>query len=162
MSKIDCVTCKATKKDGQRCTRKTCKYVEMCWQHTKKEKSLVVKKSSIKGAGDGLYTTKEIKKGDKVASYTGEKKTRQEYDQNISGYGVEITKQMILDARSTQTGLGRYVNDCRAANKRRGECKGNNARFTVDRKSDSVSVKATKRIKAGEEVFLSYGRKYWA
>jgi hypothetical protein len=48
---------------------------------------------------------------------------------NPSGYAV--ARGRVIDAASTQSDLGRYVNDCRAANRRAGECNGSNARLAT-------------------------------
>jgi SET domain-containing protein len=69
-----------------------------------------------------------------------------------------------MDAASTQTGLARYANDCRSANKRAGQCKGNNSKFdmtTTRAGKTTIWLRATKNIKAGSEILISYGRKYW-
>ena len=68
-----------------------------------------------------------------------------------------------MDAASTQSGLARYANDCRVANIREGDCKGNNSRFVKVTRAGKTTVwlRATKNIKAGSEILISYGRKYW-
>ena len=68
---------------------------------------------------------------------------------------------MLIDARSTQSALGRYVNSCLKKNK--GDCKGNNAKFSISHRTNppTVWVKATKNISAGSEIYIPYGRGYW-
>ena len=162
MSKRECTTCKANKVNGQRCSRTTCKYSTYCYQHTKMKKQLQVKKSNIKGSGQGLYTTKPIKKGDKIAGYGGVFKTKAQYETSDSGYGIYFNKNSILDGYSTLHGLGRYANDCRSQNKKAGECNGNNARFSTNTTKKTASLVATKGIKRNEEVFVNYGNGYWS
>ena len=54
-----------------------------------------------------------------------------------------------------------YANDCRNCNKKKNECKGNNARFVINQRTKRVYLKATNNIKAGGEVYVSYGKGYW-
>ena len=158
----ECVRCKANKKDGTQCKRKTCKISDYCYQHLKIEKQLQVKKSAIQGSGQGLYTTKKIKKGEKVVEYGGNFKTKARYEATDSGYGIQFNKNLVLDGNSTQHGNGRYANDCRSKNKKKKECKGNNSRFSTNTSLRTASPKATKTIPANTEVFVNYGNDYWS
>ena len=45
MSHTECTRCKATTQGGSQCSRTTCKYSDMCYQHTKSDKSLKATKS---------------------------------------------------------------------------------------------------------------------
>ena len=70
---------------------------------------------------------------------------RKKVDVNLSGYGIHINKHQVLDGKSTQSGLGRYANSCRKGNKDKGECKGNNAKLSVnDRKVVLDGISGTK------------------
>ena len=162
MSQRDCVRCSATKKDGTQCSRTTCKYSDQCYQHTRKNKNLQVKKSAIQGSGQGLFTTKPIKAGEKIADYGGQFKTKTQYDADNTGYGIYFNKNLVLDGYSTQHGLGRYANHCRAVNRNNGECSKNNARFSANTQQRTASLKATQSIPAGSEVFVNYGNGYWS
>ena len=68
---------------------------------------------------------------------------------------------MVLDGASTQSGIGRYANSCRAADIAKGYCTGNNAKLAVDQRRRSVNVKSRQAIKAGKEIFVAYGPSYW-
>jgi SET domain-containing protein len=161
MSIRDCSRCIATKKSGGQCTRRTCKYPALCWQHTKYEKGLVIRPSRIVGADSGLYADKDFKRNQKITEYTGDEKSLDDYNADDSGYGFEYRAGRIIDARSTQSALGRYINDCRTVNRERKECKGNNTKWSVSRRGGNVSIKAKKNIKKGDELYISYGRGYW-
>ena len=88
--------------------------------------------------------------------------SKQAFNANRSDYAVDIPHNRVLDARSTQTALGRYANNCRTINKNAGQCSGNNAKLSYDdQRRDKVNLKATKNIPANREVFVRYGRKYW-
>jgi len=125
----------------------------MCFQHSKSTHGLQVKTSHIPNTGQGLYTTKTIKKGQKVASYGGNVVSQNAYNQKPSGYGIHLNKNQVLDGKSTQSGLGRYANTCKPANKKKGQCKGQNAKLAVNHRNQTASIKATKKIKAGELVY---------
>lgn len=161
MSIRECVQCSAVTKSGQQCKRRTCKYADQCWQHVKMNEHLEIKKSHIRQSGQGLYTTRPIRKKAKVTDYIGVIKSQEDYEANDSGYGVHLNKNEILDAYSTQHGLGRYANDCRIANKRAHECKGNNAKLVINTRRKTATVRATKNIRTNDEIFVSYGRHYW-
>ena len=107
MSQTQCVRCRANKQNGDRCTRRTCKYSKYCYQHAKKLDGLRVTQSNIPNAGLGLFATKQFRKGQKVADYGGQIVSTASYRENPSGYGIQINRAVILDAKSqTQGGLG--------------------------------------------------------
>ena len=162
MSVVECVKCSATNKNGKRCSRTTCKYAKYCHQHAKIILGLQVKKSTIPNTGQGLFTLKEIKKHEDITEYSGEKLTVEEANRKPeSGYGLLINKDTVIDGKSTQSSLGRYANDCRSVNVKAKYCKNNNARFVINHKNKKVMLRATKKIPAGSEIFVSYGRSYW-
>lgn len=161
MTDIECVRCSALTEDQTRCKRETCKYPVKCWQHTRLLDHLVVKQSGIPGAGMGLYTTVPLRSGDFITMYSGRLQRHADYDQTDGEYGVHLNNEYVINSTSSQDALGRYINDCRAANKRQRHCGGKNARFVVNNRNNTIRVVATKRIPAGSEIFLSYGVDYW-
>ena len=50
-----CTRCVATTKGGNQCKNRTCKQYPYCWVHLKAKDKLQVKKSTIEGAGEGLF-----------------------------------------------------------------------------------------------------------
>jgi SET domain-containing protein len=124
-------------------------------------KDLVVKKSSLPDAGKGLFTKRDIKKGERFIEYLGEVVTEAELDRraekDIFGYAFYISKKKCIDAFYTPNELARYANDARGLNKIKGVK--NNACYVVYK--NSGWIKAEKNIKAGEEIFVSYGAEYW-
>jgi hypothetical protein len=163
MSVRDCVQCSASTRNGQQCSKMTCLYSEFCAIHTKSLFDLQIKRSGIAGSGKGLFTTKQIKKGAKIARYTGTLMSNEEYAEAVSGYGLGVSHGRVIDAKSTQSSLGRNANSCLKQNKNDGECPGNNAKFSIHNKGSipTAWIKATKNIPAGNEIFIAYGRKYW-
>ncbi len=159
----DCVRCSAETRRGTRCKNTTCMYSEFCRAHTIQLFNLVLRNSTIPDSGKGLVTTVAIPPKTRIAKYTGDIKTIEEYRADPSGYAVNIPRGRVVDARSTQSGIARYANHCRTINKRRGECNGNNAKFSVSTRGGITSIwlVSTKRIPAGSEIFVSYGSGYW-
>lgn len=161
MSTKSCVRCEAVKPNGERCRKTTCKYARMCWLHTRQKKGLAVRKSRIYGAGDGLFATRVIPKGSLIDEYKGEQITPSEYKKRDTNYGLQLNKNVVIDGRDTQANLARYANDCRSKNIKKKECKGSNAKFAIDNKRQRASLRARRKIKNGEEIYVSYSASYW-
>ena len=67
-------------------------------------------------------------------------------------------KNTFINANKS-TDVAGFANDCRAVNRRNGECAGNNARYTF--KNDTVNLLSTKRISPNAEVFVPCGMDFW-
>ena len=124
---------------------------------------LIIKKSRLPNAGKGLFTTTEIRKDETVCEYKGEKVTWAECEvrnQKLDGHGnyyFYVNKNNCVDAQNTPQHFGRYANDAAGIGRVPGIR--NNSIYVV-RKGVPFIV-ATRRIKAGEEIYVSYGRSYW-
>ncbi len=120
---------------------------------------LVVKKSSIPNAGKGLFTKQTIEKGTDILEYTG--KVTSWNDANHKGgknlYIFYVNKNHVVDASVKGNNLARYVNDAQGLSKIKGIL--NNCIYEI--KNNKVILVSTKRIKAGEELFVEYGKDYW-
>jgi hypothetical protein len=117
---------------------------------------LLVKKSSIPNAGDGLYALKEFKQGEFIADYKGEVLTKAQRNeryghtqQDLAPYAFQASQNKIIDSACHRY-IGAYANS---------KPNHNNATFSVHQ--GKVKIKATKKIKVGDEVFLSYGASYF-
>ena len=162
---IECQRCNYIKPDGVQCSRNTCLYPRMCWQHSIKTYPFKIKNSTIPGAGKGLYSTSVIKKHElmhkKAGYYGGKVVSAAVYKNSKNTYGVSLSGHKgIMDGASTQSGLLR-----RANTKKHGQG-GNNAKLirvnqTASR-AERIGAQATKRIPAGSEIFMSYGAGYWS
>lgn len=185
----ECARCQARKTDGRRCTRRTCKYADMCWQHTIRELGLKIGPSTLgKKTGFGLFTTIDRYNNKKVAVYGGVLMKNKDYQKTDSVYGIGFKDDLILNGSSTQSGLARYMNACSTQNRDNGKCRnnvhmprsipktayinedgsqktvGDDAELnikTFDNRSRTGKVKRRKMIKAGEELFMSYGPGFW-
>ena len=153
------IRCSATTARGTRCKLKTLK-TDKCWVHLKKENNLRIKKSQIRGAGYGLYATKNFRKKEKVAEYKGIETERKP----TSRYGLQLRRNppLYMDALNAHSCSGRYCNTCRKRNKDAGECRGNNTKFSISHRNNrwNVNLKATKRIREGDEIYVPYGRNF--
>jgi len=80
-----------------------------------------------------------------------------------SMWTMGLTRGRCAEARHLSTDVVRYINDCRAADKRAGHCAGTNAEYrsVPGRGLNVVLVRAKKRIAPGEEIYMSYSRSYW-
>lgn len=182
MSVRECNRCNARTTNGRQCTRNTCMYPRKCWQHFQKATGLELRNSRIPGAGKGLFVkrlsvkdirdgkTGIIKKGSHFTSYLGVVKSLAQYTRERGSYGVNITKnpqtgaKEVVDAKSTQSCIARYANDCRPRNRTAGHCVGNNVGFGImpgKRRGENNTLVATKDIHPGEEIYASYGAPYW-
>ncbi len=126
-------------------------------------KMLKVKESQIPSSGMGLWAEKDFKRGDIIVKYDGDRITwkecekRNEEQEGFGGYYLFISKRRCIDAQYTLWAKGRYAND--AAGLTRVEGLRNNARYEIIK--GEAYIKASRNIKAGEEIFVSYGKSYW-
>lgn len=124
---------------------------------------LFVNESTLPNCGKGLFTKIDIKKGSLIVEYKGEKITwaeglkRNENHAFQSPYLFYITAKNCIDAEYTLDALARYANDAKGHTKVKGLT--NNAEYAVIKRVPYIM--ATKNIKAGEEIFVSYGDDYW-
>jgi uncharacterized protein len=123
------------------------------------QKKLVIKKSSLPGAGKGLFTRQFIPKGTRIAEYRGKISTWKEvqHDEGSNAYIYYINRNHVLDARSYKKSMARYANDARGLQRVKGVS--NNARYTED--GLRVFIEAKRDIPAGSEILVDYGREYW-
>lgn len=119
-----------------------------------------VKKSKL--SGEGLFTNKKIKKGEKIIEYLGEIIDSKEYDKRVQagnyGYMFYVDDQTCIDSYETKHLKGRYVND--AAGLLKKATLKNNSSYVVEGKQ--VFIVADRDIRIGEEIFVSYGKTYWS
>ena len=121
----------------------------------------IIKKSTIPGAGKGLFTKKDIKKGERIVEYLGEIVTEAELDRraenDIYGYAFYISKKKCVDAYYTPKEIARYANDAKGLTKIKGIT--NNCCYVVYK--NSGWIKAEKNIPKGAEILVAYGAEYW-
>ena len=115
-----------------------------------------VRPSLIPGGGDGLFATRDFASGEVLGEYYGrvlsllQAHQLEDRDYLMGGFGLNAH----LDAKFSVTAPGRYVNDHFDQSRL-------NARFDKDKKRRRATVVAIRRIRRGEEVYVSYGETYW-
>lgn len=126
---------------------------------------LIVKKSRIKGAGKGLFTTSPIRKGDVIVEYKGVKSSwnvamrKYKGDVKAARYIFHITDKNTVDAQFTPEELARYANDAEAPIPGAKHRFKNNAHYQVIKSKPYIV--AEKNIGAGAEIFVDYSGDYW-
>jgi hypothetical protein len=137
-----------------------CEHVKQLWMVLYKHK-LRIKRSELLNSGLGLFAmdpmnsddhTVLFKKGDTIIEYAGEiidiEELENRYDNKTAPYTVQISKNVFEDGAAVR-GVGTLAN----TNPRH-----NNAKLSIYR--GKATLKATKNIYNGDEIYLSYGRSY--
>jgi hypothetical protein len=120
---------------------------------------LYVRKSSIPAGGRGLFTRKMIRKGSRIIEYKGKVTSWKEVNHRggSNGYIYFINRKHVVDAFTYPKALGRYANDARGMQRKKG-LKNNAAYENVGLK---VYIDAVEDIPAGAEILVGYGKEYW-
>lgn len=123
------------------------------------EKDVIVKKSTLPGAGKGLFAKKFIPKGTKIVEYKGRIRTWKEVDPNKhdNGYIYYVKRYHVIDAAGHKSALARYANDARGIARVKGIT--NNSEYTEE--GLKVFITSVKDIPAGAEILVAYGKEYW-
>jgi uncharacterized protein len=126
------------------------------------EKQLYVRKSTLPGAGKGLFTKKFIAKGARIVEYRGEVmewKDAEKMADDRNGYVFYVTAKYVIDAWGYKKELARYANDAKGLNRIKGIT--TNSEYAVDRKAKRCYITAIQEIPALSEIFVEYGAEYW-
>jgi len=99
-------------------------------------------------AGLGLFTERDIKKGEFVVEYTGEVITRAEANRRGGKYLFETSANRVIDGKG-RGNIARYINH---------SCRPN---CEVDIRRGRILIFAKRNIKAGEELSYDYGKEYF-
>lgn len=124
------------------------------------EKSLFVKKSTIPGAGKGLFTKVDIKKGTRIIEYRGKVVTWKEVEKmadDRNGYVFFFNSKYCIDAWKTNKGVAHYANDAMGITRVEGVK--NNAEYVTEKKR--CFIEAMRDIPKGSEILVGYGAEYW-
>lgn len=131
---------------------------------------LEIKKSLIEGAGNGLFATRDFKKGEIITIYEGETINREKADE-LARKGLDshirslcLLRTAIDGIKNPKEAFGKggasFCNDASYQTDFQ-----NNSKFAVnvDRHTgkNTCFLKALKDIYEGDEVFASYGNDYW-
>jgi hypothetical protein len=123
------------------------------------EKQLIVKRSTLRGAGKGLFTTRDIPRGTKIVEYKGRVTKWREVDsqEGLNGYIYYVNKNHVIDAGPAKEAVARYANDAKGIVRTEGVI--NNCTYIIE--GLKVYIKSMRHIPAGSELFVGYGKEYW-
>lgn len=121
---------------------------------------LYLKKSLLPGAGKGLFTKKDIAKGERIIEYKGRIQTWKEAiaENRDNPYLFYINSKTVINPVRSKKLLAHFANDASGIVKVKGLK--NNAEYVVEGKR--CFIEAIRNIKKGEEIFVEYGGDYWA
>ena len=120
------------------------------------EQYLTLKPSQIPNGGVGLYTNVNIPKGANISRFIGNIVDEMITEKPNCLYLVETLDGKVMDVYPSKQ-KAKYAND--AAGPRR--IKGIRNNSYIEYQNEKIYIVASKNIKKGEEIFLSYGRAYW-
>ncbi len=124
------------------------------------EKSLSVKKSTLPGAGRGLFTKVAIAKGTRIVEYKGKLVTWKEVEKmadDRNGYVFFFNSKNCIDAWQTKKSVAHFAND--AMGIARVEGVRNNSEYVTEKRR--CYIEASKDIPKGAEILVGYGAEYW-
>lgn len=121
--------------------------------------SLFIKRSRLPNAGKGLFTRVDFMKGDRIVEYAGRRRKWKDvkHQDGHNGYLLRLNRTTAIDARPKRSGKGRYANDAMGLARVPGLR--NNAEYLIY--GNRVFIEATRNIRKGEEIFVSYGKEFW-
>lgn len=182
-----CLECQCVTKKKTKCSRRVC-FGDVCWQHARalygirtkfvKEPYYDSNKKRV-NLNRGLYSERDFPKGCILGLFDGEILTPEELERRYPGttlanYGIRAFLEdnktpVYYDNRETCSNLPRFANDSRGLYKKKRDRRGRTKYIKVKDNAemvDNVGGKApmlltTKNIKAGDQIFLSYGDEYW-
>ncbi len=121
---------------------------------------LYIKESQIPGSGNGLFTAIPIYKDEVISIFKGkilsDKEAQYRVTNGEDGYFINMPDGTILDSMKVNC-FAKYANDALGFVKTKFK---NNSRITLD-ENGNVCIVANRNILVGEEIFYSYGNKYW-
>ena len=123
------------------------------------EKKVIVKKSTLPGAGKGLFAKQFIPRGTRILEYKGKISTWKDAESvdGENGYIYYVRRNHVIDASRRPRALARYANDARGLQRVKGIT--NNAEY--EEVGLRVFIRACKDIPAGAEILVEYGKGYW-
>ena len=123
------------------------------------EKNLVIRRSTLPGAGKGLFSKVFISRGTPIVEYKGKVHTWKEVEKmpdERNGYVFYFNSRFVLDAWKHK-GFAHFANDAKGITRVEGIR--NNSEY--DTQGRHCYIVATRDIPAGTEIFVGYGGEYW-
>ena len=121
------------------------------------EQYLKIKKSSLPGAGKGLFTTIRIAKGQRIVEYLGKIKYNANSENTDLRYAFVVKPGYVIDAMNYKKGIAQFANDASGT----GRIKNLKNNCYYERAALRVYITALKNIKANTEILCFYGKDYW-
>jgi len=154
--------CEEIGKNNLRCKKRCIIGVPYCWIHLQYNHHLKIKPSTIAQAGLGLFAWDNksegrpiFKKDQKIIDFIGEVITNEEkeerYGEYTTPYALQVGSNSVIDPALLR-GVGSLANHKAQTYA--------NAKFSTNPRNQTASIKATKNIRDGDEIFLSYGNDY--
>lgn len=121
---------------------------------------LYMSASQLTASGNGLRTAIKIYMNEIIAVFKGEMlspaQAKGRAEQGIDQYFINMPDGVIMDSMNAIC-FAKYANDAIGYSNSGFR---NNARITLE-EGNAVCLVALRDIKAGEEIFCSYGKRYW-
>lgn len=121
---------------------------------------LYVEASNLPNAGKGLHTAITLYKDEIICLYGGEIIGNIEAEKRAklgkNQYFISLLNGKILDSINSNC-FARFANDATGFSVSKYK---NNAKISLN-EQNQVCLIACRKIKAGEEIFCSYGKRYW-
>jgi len=156
--------CTANTAAGKQCAQRTA-VGHLCWNHLQRDCGVRVKKSSIPGAGRGLFAAWNdgLPNGHNIP-YTGDLIDLSN-DRKGGAYVLQLKKEEGIDAARRNAGVGRWINDPRGARDAEGRALQHNCTFVVHTPRGGGqrigAVRTCRQVLKGEELLVKYGGSYW-
>lgn len=158
---VQCQRCTARTATGARCTNRTCIGVPKCWQHLLRDSNLRIKKSTIRGAGSGLFAMKRrapgevlFRAGEVIAPYGGERMRKvtvdRRYGEYTAPYAIKLSPDRFENGACIR-GVGAVANHAPSGIA--------NAEFVTFPGSVAKLVALTDIVN-GQEILVNYGGDY--
>jgi hypothetical protein len=118
------------------------------------DKYLVIRRSTIRNAGNGLFCMIDVEPLVPIVEYTGELIDVDSHENHDYCYGID--DELCIDATDIEkSNKARYINDCMGSEKKPNVC------WAEDPYAKRVYMIACSKITAGDELFCPYGDDYW-
>jgi hypothetical protein len=159
---LRCDQCTAIKPDGQRCRKRTCKSLPLCYIHLNTIHGLKIKESTLEGAGDGLFANKDFNIGEIIIGYVvgdllDDEGLDNRYGDATAPYALKFSPTDSLDLivdSACKRGIAAWINNADDTNATIEEI------FVDDVPYRLPYIVASKFIESGDEIFVNYGSDY--
>jgi hypothetical protein len=144
--------------NGVRCPRGSFVHAPYCRFHLRSVLKLDVDTSTIPGAGRGLFSLISRPAGSRLVEYFGEvldaAENNRRYPKDTLGvYCLEVFSDCFIDSALFR-GVGAMANAPPSGGRA-------NVRFVASTATKSARLEVVRHIRAGDEIFVPYGRNYW-